>query len=219
MANSQLLEIIVLAVIAGVVLFRLYMVLGKRTGHERPSDYHVSGRETGEAVATGDKVKPAQHAGVERPSDPILSGLFDISLADRDFDKDKFIDGARSAYEMIETAFAGGDRQILRALLGDEVYAAFDAAITARETEKRTCVFTFVGLRDARITAAILKNRRAEITVSFEAQFISAVKDADGKTVEGDDRTVRDVTDIWTFARDTRARDPNWILVATAGED
>lgn len=218
MANSQLLEIVLLAVIAGVVLFRLYAVLGKRTGHEPPPDYHVAGRDAGEAVATGDKVKPAKPAGVERPSDPVLSGLFDISLADRDFDKDGFVEGAKSAYEMIETAFFAGDRGSLHMLLDEEVFAAFDAAISAREALGHSCVFTFVGFREVKIVAAGMKNRRAEISVSFEARFISATKDAEGKMVEGDDKTVRDVTDIWTFARDTRARDPNWTLIATAGE-
>lgn len=210
-------EIVLIAVVAGVVLFRLYMVLGRRTGHEGQPEYRLSGREGGEAVATGAKDKPRPQAGAERPLDPVLSGLFDISLSDRGFDKDKFLEGARAAYEMIETAFAAGDRETLRSLLDPEVFAVFDSTITAREAKGQRSQFTFVGYREVNIVAAALKNRVAEIVVSFEARFISAVLDADGKVVEGDDKAVRDVTDIWTFARDTRTRDPNWLLVATAG--
>jgi predicted lipid-binding transport protein (Tim44 family) len=217
MADSQLLEIIVIATIAGIVLFRLYMVLGRRTGHERPpQDYRLDGRETGEAVAAGDKIARPASSSVERPTDPVASGLFDISLADRGFDRDHFLIGARAAYEMIETAFAAGKREVLRPLLSDEVYAAFDAAISAREAKGCKCGFTFVGFGDVKILTAALKGRIAEIVLSFEARFISETTDAAGTVVEGDGKAVSNVTDIWTFSRDMRSRDPNWTLVATA---
>jgi predicted lipid-binding transport protein (Tim44 family) len=77
--------------------------------------------------------------------------------------------------------------------------------------------FTFVGFKDVKIVHAMLKGRTAEVTVAFGAQFISATSDAQGTVIEGDTRAVRDVTDVWTFARDVRARDPNWSLVATSG--
>jgi predicted lipid-binding transport protein (Tim44 family) len=40
-------------------------------------------------------------------------------------------------------------------------------------------------------------------------------RDAAGETVEGDPNHVTRITDIWTFARNTSSRDPNWALVAT----
>lgn len=218
MANAQLLEIFLIAAVAAVVLFRLYMILGRRTGHEQESDYRLSGHEAGEAVAHGNKDKKQRPAtAIERPSDPVLSGLFDISLADRGFDKDKFLEGARAAYELIETAFAAGDRETLKPLLDGEVFTAFDAAISAREAKNQRCQFTFVGFQEVKIIAASLKNRTAEIVVGFEARFISAVLDAAGKVIEGDDKAVRDATDIWTFSRNIRDRNPNWVLIATAG--
>ena len=56
----------------------------------------------------------------------------DIQLADRSFDKAHFLKGARTAFEMIQKAFAAGDRQALRPLLSDDVFAAFESAIAAR---------------------------------------------------------------------------------------
>ena len=53
----------------------------------------------------------------------------------------------------------------------------------------------------------------AEITVAVGAQFISATHGADGQVVEGDTKSVKDVTDVWTFTRDTNSRDPNWLLI------
>ena len=224
MANSELLDIVLIAV-AGFFLFRLYTVLGRRTGHERPpqeTNYRLSSNpEAPPAQAAADSVvalpKPAPLVG-DRPADPVARGLTDIAGSDRNFETEHFLSGARQAYETIVTAFARGDRAQLKPLLNDEVYAAFESAIAARDAAKETVAFTFVGFKDAKIVQAVLKNRNAEITVAFGAQFISATSNEAGAIVEGDAKSVRDVTDVWTFSRDTRARDPNWTLVATSGD-
>jgi predicted lipid-binding transport protein (Tim44 family) len=141
-----------------------------------------------------------------------------VKLADKTFESEHFLSGAKSAYEMILTAYAAGDRVRLRPLLSDEVYGAFDSVIRSREERGETVAFTFVGYKDAKIVQASLKGRTADVTVAFGSQFISAIADKTGHVVEGDAKTVRDVTDVWTFARDVRARDPNWTLVATSGD-
>ncbi len=215
--DPQLIEILVLALIAGVILFRLYSVLGRRTGHEAPPpDPRVPAnapRDAANVIALPNRSEQI----ADRPADPVARGLFDIKLADREFDTDHFLAGTRGAYEIIVTAFARGDRTALKPLLSSEVYAAFDQVISGREQQKQTVEFTFVGFKDVKIVHAALKNRAAEITVAISAQFISATHGADGQVVEGDTKSVRDVTDVWTFTRDVHARDPNWLLVATSG--
>ncbi len=52
--------------------------------------------------------------------------------ADPGFDLDQFISGAKTAYEMIVTAFATGDRELLARLLDKDVYASFASATEAR---------------------------------------------------------------------------------------
>jgi predicted lipid-binding transport protein (Tim44 family) len=223
MANSQLLDIVLIATVAAIILFRLYTVLGRRTGHERPpqENYRLSGNPP--AAPADDNVVAlpgTKRADLidDKPADPVARGLLDIKLADKTFETEHFLSGARSAYEMIVTAFANGDRATLRPLLSEEVYKAFNDAIAARETRNEKIAFTFVGFKDAKIVQAALKARIAEITVAFGAQFISATSDAGGQVVEGDAKSVRDVTDVWTFSRDARARDPNWMLVTTSGD-
>jgi len=215
MAGFQLLEIVLLATAAGFILFRLYTVLGRRTGHERPpqDNYRLGPQE--DAVGAAPKLS---HVSAERPSDPVASGLFDISLADRNFDKEHFLKGARAAYEMILTAFAGNDRAVLKPLLSEEVFAAFDSVMKKREQASEKASLTLVGFGDVKVIAAALKGTMAEITLAFSARLISATRNGEGAVVEGDDKTVRDVTDVWTFSRDTSVRDPNWILVATSSE-
>ena len=219
MANSQLLEIVLLAMVAGVILFRLYTVLGRRTGHEPPPEpYRVSGPS--EKAAAGDNVVtlpvPASRIA-DAPADPVARGLMEIKLVDRSFDQEHFLSGARQAYELILTAFASGDRAALKPLLSEEVYSAFDAAMRPREERKEKVTFTFVGFKDSKITDASLKGRIADVTVAFVAQFISSTADANGAVVDGDPKSVREVTDVWAFERNVRGSDPNWTLVHTSG--
>jgi predicted lipid-binding transport protein (Tim44 family) len=222
MASSQFLDIVLIAMVAGVILFRLYTVLGRRTGQERepPQRFRQIGGEAKKPAGAGDNVvalpdRSAARLEAAKPTDPLARALLDIKLADRTFEAGHFTAGARHAYEIIVTAFAAGDRTTLRPLLSDEVYATFDAAIRAREARQEKIAFTFVGFKDAKIVHAALKERMAEVTMQFAAQFISATTNAAGAVVDGDPKALHDVTENWTFSRDTRAGDPNWILVAT----
>ncbi len=224
MLNSQLLLILLIAMVAGVILFRLYSVLGRRTGHERPPQERYglnrsADRQTGPDNVVALPDRSARAEALDKPADPVARGLLDIKLADRSFEEGHFLDGAKQAYEMVLTAFAAGDRQTLRSLLSDEVDHAFEGVIQGRQDKKETVDFTFVGFGETKISHAALKRRTAEITVNFAAQYISATKDADGKVIEGDDKAVRAVNDVWTFTHDTRSSDPNWTIVATHGED
>jgi predicted lipid-binding transport protein (Tim44 family) len=152
MPDSQTLGLIVAAMIAGVICFRLYWVLGRRTGNE---------------------VQPAQPAPPPAMAAPPTAlpanGMLDIQAADRDFDTTKFLDGARQAYTQIVGAFARGDRETLRPLLSPDVMAAFEAGIAGRSEAPAP----LVRLADARIAAASLHGTLAEITVAFTAEFSS----------------------------------------------
>src|ERR1700739_4522464 len=120
MPDAQLIEILIAAMVAGVILFRLYTVLGRRTGHEpQPQD-----RINPVLSVANLRALPA-----DRPAEPQARSLFDIQLADPSFETGHFLKGARSAYEIILKAFAGGDRASLKPLLSDEVYKAFDGEI------------------------------------------------------------------------------------------
>lgn len=214
--NTQLLIIVVAAMVAGVVLFRLYMVLGRRTGdeHEQPQERFrgLSGPVEPVAAIPGPRADAPS-----KPVDDLARAMMDIKLADRTFETDHFITGAKKAHEMIVTAFAKGDRDTLRPLVSDEVFQAFDHAIAERQRRKESVKYTLVGYRDVRIVHAAMEGRSAEITLNLAVQFISSTSDETGTLIEGDPAAVRDVTDIWTFSRDLRSSDPNWTLVATAG--
>lgn len=221
MADSQLLGILLLAMVAGIILFRLYTVLGRRTGNERePQDrLRRIGAGTAQPAAENALALPDRSAVSPQQSDganAVAQALIEIKRADREFEPSHFIEGAREAYREVVRAFAARDREALRPLLSDEVYATFDTEIHAHEERDETVNYALIGFSDVRIVHAELKGRIAEITVRFAAQFVSSTTNASGLVVEGDSKAVRDVEDVWTFDRDTRSRDPNWTLVATA---
>jgi predicted lipid-binding transport protein (Tim44 family) len=228
-------EILFLAGIAAFIGYRIYTVLGRRTGNEqRPID-PISRRENVEqrrpASASSDEkvvplprprdVAPARprHSVMNSidPASPLASGLNAIRSEDPGFDADAFLAGAKAAHEMIVKAFADGDRESLKPLLADDVREGFEGAIAARERAGYSVEFAFVGLKSASLEDARLRGRVSEITIKFVSELITATRDAAGAVVEGAAGVVREVTDVWTFARDTRSADPNWKLVATAG--
>lgn len=227
---------IIFLVLAIVIFFRLRSVLGRRTGNERPPFDPFSRRDTAPDAGAKDKVitlPPRRPTEVEPPGAPIPSvaeeriktiapegstlnsGLRAIAAADRSFDPEQFLGGAKAAYEMVVTAFAEGDRRALKQLLSREVFDGFVSAISERESRQEKIEFRFVGIEKAEITAATLKASTAQVTVRFLSNLISATHDKDGTVIDGDPVKVADVTDIWTFARDVNSRDPNWKLVAT----
>jgi predicted lipid-binding transport protein (Tim44 family) len=222
MANTQLLVIVAAAMVAGIVLFRLYMVLGRRTGNEREPPKALRGlgganKSADDIAAVPDRAAAPVDGAAARPAGDVERAMIDIKLADRNFETEHFIGGAKKAHEMIVTAFARGDRDALKPLLGSEVFSTFDQAMKERESRKESVKFTLVGYKDVKIVHASLKGRAAEITVSFLVQLISSTSNDAGVVIEGDPAAVRDVTDVWTFARDLRGSDPNWTLVATSG--
>jgi predicted lipid-binding transport protein (Tim44 family) len=226
---------VIFLVLAVVIFLRLRSVLGKRTGTERPPFDPYSRREAPNAPAGDDKVisLPRRSADVDAgkvdaeslpeervktiaPAGSSLNeALLAIARADRSFKAADFLNGARAAYEMIVTAYAEGDRKSLKTLLSKEVYDGFVSAIGQRESAGQTMEFKFVGIDKADITDAALKAGTAQVTVRFLSKLISATHDKEGKVIDGDPVHVSDVTDIWTFARETASRDPNWKLIAT----
>ena len=169
--------------------------------------------EEDELFEEGEATVEAETAA--EPETPLAAALTQIKLADRNFDKDQFLGGARGAFEMVIAAFAAGDAKSLRPLLANDVYDDFSGAIKEREEAKQTLETTLIGITSAEIIEAELRQKTAFVTVKFVSEQVNVTRDAEGRIVEGDPNHVAKVTDIWTFARNTRSRDPNWALVAT----
>jgi predicted lipid-binding transport protein (Tim44 family) len=232
---------LVFLVMAVVIILRLRNVLGRKNGDDdaRVERYKAEQRARAAAAQAQDKVVALPRrdrpegvpekagvgvaaAGIEDKvrtlasgNEPLADGLLAIARTDRSFDPDHFLTGARQAYEMIVTAFAEGNRKTLRSLLSREVFDGFSTAIGERENRGDQIDQSFVGINKADIVEAELKGGLAHVTVKFVSELISATRDRGGVVIAGDPKRIKEVIDIWTFARDVASRDPNWKLVAT----
>jgi predicted lipid-binding transport protein (Tim44 family) len=225
---------IIFLALAVFIFLRLRSVLGQRTGSERPpydraapnvvqrtqennNTVPMPGAVIDQApLAPSADVAPADRwKDVAEPGSPLAAGLDAIAAHDSSFDPRHFISGARSAYEMIVLAFANGDRRSLKDLLSSEVYDSFEAVIKDREKHEQKTETRFVSIDKAELVGAEARDRAAQLTVRFVSQMISVTRDKTGAIVDGNPDKVADITDVWTFARDTSSRDPNWKLVGT----
>jgi len=214
----QFFDIILFAILALFLIFRLGSVLGKRQDDQkrRSDPFGISEKQESpkdNVVAMHDQAEvPAEDLDA---MDPIEAGLARIRAVDSRFREREFLKGARAAFEMVVEAFAKGDGKTLKMLLDGPVYDNFTSAIREREKAGQELETTLVGIDEAEIISAELQGRNAIVTVKFVTGQVNATRDAAGEVVDGDPNNVVQVTDIWTFGRDTRSSNPNWALIAT----
>ncbi|HUZ91606.1 MAG TPA: Tim44/TimA family putative adaptor protein [Methylocella sp.] len=239
MQDSFDMTTIIFALLAAFVVWKLRSVLGTRNGAEKPPSNPFASRAPGglgprpgdpahdsvnrvitlpgaaEAPAAAAPDKDDRWKPYAEQGSAAWAGLDSIAAADPSFAIKPFVDGAKAAYEMIVTAFADGNHEILRNLLAPSVFDSFGAALTEREKRGEKITTTFVSIDKVAIEEAALRLKTAEIKIHFTSQMITATRDPSGKVIDGSADRVVQVDDIWTFVRDTSSRDPNWKLAAT----
>lgn len=226
-------DILIFAVIAAFLVYRLNSVLGTRHGGERQRPNPFA---PGESLSQNVKTAPLPQLRPEPAPRPVLKpqsfdqlidpaantdgrvehGLQEIAAADGTFEVNSFMQGARYAFEIIVTAYNRGDLDTLRPLLSPKLYADFAAGIRAREASGHTSEIIIHRIKSARVTEAHLGGTMAYITVAFEVEETAVTRDAGGQVISGNADQILTLLDVWTLTRDTRAHhDPNWILIET----
>lgn len=222
-------DILIFALIAGFLIYRLNSVLGTRHGGERPRQNPFAGAEEAklktQVLPAGPVPMPrtvAPLAGMEQVMDAkaneggrIETGLAEIAAADAQFDVESFMQGARQAFEMIVISYSKGDLETLRPLLSPKLYDDFASGVRAREAAGHISTVEIHRIKAARIVEAHLGGVMAYVTIDYDVEETVVTRDSEGKVVSGNPDRVFSVEDIWTFTRDTRSSDPNWILIET----
>ncbi len=206
--------LIIFIALSAFIAYRLYSVLGARTGEERPRDIEglqrAKPREAQEAEA-------ATEAEPAKPLPPVSAPAEPLRAADPAFDEKAFIDGARGAYELIVEAFTSGDLKSIRRFLSQSVFETFRDAVAARDKDGRRADLKFVGIETARIAASKVEDGHLVATIDFLSNQVRSTYDKAGALIEGDPARIDLVKDRWTFSRPLGSADPNWTLVATGG--
>lgn len=194
--SSEVIWIVLLAVIAAAVLFQLYNVLGRRVGRQ-PED-----------AAPAVPVRAAEPAPKPRDTlDGESAGVAELRSREPGFDPARFLDGARQAYETVVKAFSAGDRAALQPLLAPAVAQSFDSAIANREAEGRSQSTELLHPPRADLDRVEVVGDTARARVRFLAELRTRSKGPEGEAVD-DRRTA----ELWTFERRIGASDPNWTL-------
>jgi predicted lipid-binding transport protein (Tim44 family) len=190
---------------------------GSRTTPDDSADTAASAAaddstENSYGQANDDDGRIAADGGVSADASAALA---QIARQDSNFDAAGFSEGAQSAFDIILNSYAAGDKETLNSLLSDEVYANFAAAMAEREGRGETLETTLIGVRKADLIEASLEGRTANVTVKFVTEQINVTRDKEDRVIAGDPNHIATVTDIWTFSRNLKSRNPNWTLVAT----
>ena len=145
---------------------------------------------------------------------PLMPGLPKFRLRPQILTEQSFLK-ARAAFELIIQAFAEGDRELLKSLLSEESMPIFCRRLLAGEDASEKLENTLIRIASAEPIEAYMDGASAHVTIKIVSEQINVTRDAKGEVVDGDPDHVSEITDIWTFARDTQTSDPNWELVAT----
>jgi predicted lipid-binding transport protein (Tim44 family) len=236
-------DIILIGLVAIFLILRLRAVLGKRTGNERPPARDPFTPPTpppaagparlGDAPSGNDNVIPLPNGSasnqppvsVNAPGGirstvlpPAVAGVAAIRGVDPGFEPSGFATGARAAFTTIVEAFAKGDIGPLQTLLDPQTFASFKAAIAGRIERGEKAETTLIGFEASDIARAEMQGGFAQVTVRFVSEQINVLRNAEGQIADGNPNEVQNVVDLWTFRRDTRSSDPNWLLVKTESE-
>ncbi len=205
--------LIVFIALSAFIAYRLYSVLGARTGEERPRD--IEGLQR--AKPRDDREIEAESSPAAAPLPPVTAAAEALRLADPAFDERSFLEGARGAYELIVEAFASGDLKSIRRFLSPSVFEAFRAAVSEREKSGHRSDLKFVGIDQAKIAASRVEDGHLVAVTEFISNQVRATFDQAGALIAGDPARIDIVKDRWTFSRPQNSTDPNWTLVATGG--
>ena len=215
-------ETVLFAMVTVFLGLRLYAVLGKRTGHEqsvrKPAEEPAVTTAAGSATDVRDNA-PARVAGAAPVDQEAAVGVRAIVAADNRFNPAEFIEGAKSAYAMILEDFWKGDVEGLSPYVSASVRDSFADAVKARTEAGEVLDNRLVRIDRAAIASASLEGRVARISVRFDADIAAVTRDAEGQVLAGSMTDALETHDVWTFEREIRSDDPNWILVDTDEAD
>ena len=194
--SFEYIDIILLAMIAGFIFLRLRGILGKRSGFE--------GKPAPQFKEALEKIN-----NIQKPKK--INESFD------DEAQKEFIKGAKIAYETIITDFSDNDNKIVasKPLLNGKIYDQFSQALKNRSDRGHYAEITFIGIKSADIKEHKKIDKALQVTVDFVSEIITCIRDKEKKIVSGSPDKIKTIYDTWTFSRDMRSNNPNWLLVNT----
>ena len=220
MNNFPFIDIFILAMIAVFIINRLRNSLGKKTGNEtdiaqkfsqKPSKFTESNPDK-EIEKSKNQVKEAKNIILHKNSS-INEKLNNIVKVDPSFTVENFIDGAKKAFEYILVKYSENDLKSLKNLLAPQILTNFTDQIKLRQKQKQILGITILKIDDPEIIdVSIVKNKQCFIKLEFKSQQVQTTKDSNNKVIDGNDNLILNISELWTFSKEIKNKNPNWIL-------
>ena len=216
-----MLQIFILAAVAIFLFWRLRAVLGSRDGFEKTLNDIKDTRDVNNApLVVDEKIENRQDEDIfdyVEESSKSADAFKKMKEFDNDFSVNKFVSGAKMAYEMILMAFERGDLEKLKNLLEKKVLQSFKSVIDKRRKDGFVVDAKFIGMRDIRIINATFsqKTKIADVTLTFKSEITTVVKDRKGNIVEGHPDEIKKQKDTWVFTKNLSEKTPIWLLKST----
>ena len=202
-------DILIFAVIALFLIFRLRSILGGREGFEKPQP------KSKPQSAKDNVINFKDQSSVTEPIMLNGSGLKDLRKMDPSFKEDEFLDGAKAAFSLILGAFAEGNVGELRRYLGFDLYEEFSGAIHQRNSAGEILKIDVEKVKDVQLLDSEIIEGKATVSVKYVTVQSRTLTDASDNIIDEDSVSSETIEDIWVFERDIRSSDPNWRLVET----
>ncbi len=210
---APLVEILMFAVLTFYLLFKLWHVLGTRTGNEKTSD---SSQNTVIDFPTSSRMKEVVIEAEFAP--PIQEAILKLQKTDPSFSPIDFLDGARTAFQLVTEAFGKGDISTLRTLLVSSVFEQFKKVIQDRETQGHSVEMHLEKIDHAELVEIAFENQMVRIQVRFVSDQLIITRDKDNLILDNPLRIANRLTDIWTFERNVKSSDDFWLLAGTRSQ-
>lgn len=223
---GQYFDILVLLIVVVLIFSRLKAVLGTRPSESNRKEVEENAAKLFDLIVKEAQQNPQSMVAkvVQLENNKLDTEISDENMSETDkvlstipnFDKNNFLSGAKRAFEIIVEAFAKGDIATLEKLVNKNLLKKFQEVIEDRQAQGVTAEADFIGFNKAEIIKAkIGKNHVAKIIVEFVSEQVNLLKNKQGDVIEGDDKFIQNITDVWTFERALTSTNPNWLLVST----
>ncbi len=224
-------DLVILAIITAYIFFRLSKNLGK-IDEEEKNEIHKKllerkkqiedilnraqqnspSRNQEEKIIGASSTMQKEFADLNQATQDNLTKIFEVCNINYEF----FINGAKMAFEMIINAFSKDDSETLKNLLSEKIFQGFNSAIEDRKTKEQKLTTNLISIDKVEILSGMLIENQASIVVKIISKQINYISDKEQKITEGTKDEIAEITDIWTFKKDVKSPNPNWLVSATS---
>ncbi len=221
-------DIIIFAAIATFIFYKLNKELGKIDEGEKKIIEEKIAKKRQEVVNIQEKIKQIDKMIVVNASktaevaeavtaklDEVSKQTFSTILQKSKITAEFFVNGAKSAFEMVIKAFASGDIEVLKFLLSPKLFEGFSSVVAQRKAAEQTLVTNLIAIESPEIVSATLVDNVATVSVKFVSKQINYITNKEGSIIQGGKDDIITLTDVWTFKKDVANPDPNWAVVST----